>query len=164
MATYCVHSFFTGCEKGITQWSKIFVKVTSQQASQGDPNPSEYYYITFVKTIIVFKKIIKVLKVFEFFVDFFIDANEIYDLCRKNLRKNLHFESVWIGPLCVHSCFTGRWLVRFDDVRKYRPMKEEFQICSNRNLSFYLQMTCRRVIAKKIRSKYNFFSFQIRNR
>ena len=167
MATYCVHSFFTGCvsEKGITQWSKIFVKVTSQQASHSEPKSSEIYYIIFIKFFTFIRKIIKVVrKYFQSTVQFFfIHSNELY-LFGKYLEKNLYFESDWIRSLCRDSCFTGRWLVRFDDVKKYRPMREDYQMWSNRNLSFYLQKSCMRVIGKKIQSKCTYFSFQIKNR
>ena len=163
MATYCVHSFFTGCvsEKGITQWSKIFVKVTSQQASHSEPKSSEIYYIIFIKFFTFIRKIIKVAR--KYFQSFVIHSNTIY-LLGKYLEKNLYFESDWIRSLCPHSCFTRRWLVGFDDVKKYRPMRKDYQIWSNRNLSFYLQKTCRRVIAKRNQSKCTCFSFQIRNR
>ena len=127
-------------------------------------NPSEYYYIIFFKTFIVYKKILKVLKILWNLCRFFnmIWVNENIG---KYLTKNciLSFESVWIGSLCKHSCFTKRWLVKFDDVSKYRPMRYEYQICSNRNFSLFLQKTCRRVIARKIQSKTILFSFEIRN-
>ena len=167
MATYCVHSFFTGCvsEKGITQWSKIFVKVTSQQASHSEPKSSEIYYIIFVINCTVIRKIILVVgKYFQSFVQFFHSFEWNICLKGKYLEKNLYFESDWIRSLCQHSCFNRRWLVRFDDVKKCRPMREDYQMWSNRNLSFYLQKTCRHVIAKRIQSKCTLFSFQIKNR
>ena len=167
MATYCVHSFFTGCvsEKGITQWSKIFVKVTSQQASHSKPKSSEIYYIIFIRICTVIRKMILVVReVLSIFCAIFSFFRMKYMFKRKISWENLYFESDWIRSLCQHSCFNRRWLVRFDDVKKCRPMREDYQMWSNRNLSFYLQKTCRHVIAKRIQSKCTLFSFQIKNR
>ena len=105
MATYCVHSFFTGCvsEKGITQWSKIFVKVTSQQASHSEPKSSEIYYIIFIKFFTFIRKIIKVArKYFQSTVQFFsfirmkyiILENILWKICILNLIESGH---------CVHT-------------------------------------------------------------
>ena len=101
MATYCVHSFFTGCvsEKGITQWSKIFVKVTSQQASHSKPKSSEIYYIIFIKICTVIRKIILVVgKYFQSFVQFFhsfewnicLKGKYLEKICILNLIESGH--------------------------------------------------------------------------